>query len=132
MAKTRKTATSGSESAPKKPVRRLKKKAEATAAATTTPMVDTNLAAQAAARMLAAKAKLGGAAEATAGNRETSTFKQLKESLNKPASSLASNVLGNAFGPHKSNLPTNMQGQVFHNQTQGGGSRVNVPRRTAG
>lgn len=130
MAKTRKTATSGGEAAPKKPVRRLKKKAEAPAAAAGTPMVDTGLAAQAAARMLAAKAKLGGA-EVAAGNKETSTFKQLKESLNKPASSLAANVLGNTFGPQKSNLPTHTQGQVYHNQTQGS-SRVNVPRRTAG
>ncbi|MGE5607999.1 MAG: hypothetical protein ACM359_01985 [Bacillota bacterium] len=131
MAKTRKTATSGDASAPKKPVRRLKKKTEAAAAPAATPMVDTNLAALAAARMLAAKAKLGSAEVAT-GNKETSTFKQLKESLNKPASSLASNVLGNTFGPQKSNLPAHLQGQVLHNQTQGGGSRVNVPRRTAG
>ncbi|HEX2970736.1 MAG TPA: hypothetical protein VHP11_00285 [Tepidisphaeraceae bacterium] len=130
MAK-KKTEASGTTPAPKKPVRRLKKKAEAAAAAPAgTPMIDTGLAAMSAARMLAAKAKLGNAA-ATAGNKETSTFKHLKESLNKPAASLASSALGSNLGPQKSNLPTGLQGQVVHNQTQGG-VRFNVPRRTAG
>src|SRR5712672_2127077 len=51
------------------------------------PMVDTSFAAEAAARMLSARVKLGNAPQATGGDaqRESGAFKQMKESLNKPA-----------------------------------------------
>jgi hypothetical protein len=83
--------------------------------------------------MLAAKAKLGISEPEAPENaeKESGSFKQLKESLNRPASHAASAALGNTFGPHKSNLPTTRGTQVFHNQTQGGLS-INVPRRTNG
>src|SRR5712672_278291 len=51
------------------------------------PMVDTSFAAEAAARMLSARVKLGNAPQPATGDaqRESGAFKQMKESLNKPA-----------------------------------------------
>src|SRR5205807_2603872 len=51
------------------------------------PMVDTSFAAEAAARMLSARAKLGNAPQAASAEaqRESGAFKQMKENLNKPA-----------------------------------------------
>jgi len=96
-------------------------------------IVDTSRAAEAAARMLAARAKLGTAAEPASAEKESSAFKQLKEGLNKPHAQTAAAALGNSLGPAKQNLPQHTgQQQVAHNQTYGGASRVNVPRRTAG
>lgn len=101
------------------------------------PMVDTALAAANAAKMLLTKAKLHAASNPSPEQpqKESGSFKQLKESLNRPATHAVSAALGNAFGEHKSNLPTthSAQQQVAHNQVVGGGAnRVNVPRRTAG
>ena len=132
MAKSRTTELTSVASSAKKPVRKLKKAAQGPTAA---PMIDTTLAAQHAARILAARAKLGSAAEGVypeSAAKESGNFKQLKESLNRPASHAVSSALGTSFGQQKSNLPTPGQKQVAHNQTQGVVSRVNVPRRTAG
>ena len=109
------------------------------------PMVDTNFAAQAAARMLATRAKLaratGGAvpsdaAEAGGGagdaHRESGMFKQIKESINKPAAGGISSAMGNTFGPNKTNLPNPDKGHVVRDQTTSNVNRVNVPRRTGG
>ncbi len=130
MAKTRKTNSTNSTPTSKKPVRKLKKAAQATSPA---PLIDTSLAALNAARILAAKAKLGPAAENLEpdSSKESGNFKQLKESLNRSASHAVSSALGTSFGHQKSNLPVPAKQQVAHNQTQGV-SRVNVPRRTAG
>src|SRR5205809_2407917 len=69
------------------------------------PMVDTNFAAEAAARMLAGRAKMaksGGPAQPQAGGeRESGAFKQMKESLNKPAAGGMAAAMGNTFGPNK-------------------------------
>ena len=127
MAKSRKTASSSKPASPK-PVRRLKKAAPPVAA----PLIDTNLAAQTAAKILAARAKLGNDALAsTEPAHESGTFKQLKESLQRPAAHAVSSAMGTSFGQQKSNLPIPGQKQVAHSQTQGI-ARVNVPRRTAG
>ncbi len=102
-----------------------------------TPLVDTQFAAEAAARALAARAKL----QAALGQqpqvqeqpqKESGNFKQLKESLNKPAHLSGGSTLGNAFGPGKVNLPAVGRKESFHSQTTGGVSRINVPRRTNG
>jgi hypothetical protein len=96
------------------------------------PMVDTNFAAEAAARMLSARAKLGKAPPAEAEDqRETGAFKQFKDNINKPASSMGS-AMGNTFGPNKTNLPNPDKGQVIRDQTTSSVNRVNVPRRTGG
>ena len=98
------------------------------------PMVDTSFAAEAAARMLTARAKMGNAPQAlgTDAPRESGAFKQMKESLNKPAAGGISSAMGNTFGPNKSNLPTPDRGHVVRDQTTSNINRVNVPRRTAG
>jgi len=109
-------------------------------------MVDTNFAAQAAARMLATRAKLakaaggapqgdaaamggGGASEAP---HESGLFKQMKESINKPSAGGLSSAMGNTFGPNKTNLPNPDKGHVVRDQTSSNVGRVNVPRRTGG
>jgi hypothetical protein len=96
------------------------------------PLVDTTLAAQNAARTLAARAKLGSAAATPeSAEKESGSFKQLKESLNKPAAHVVNNTIGGILGGHKSSLPNTGFGQTFHNQVQGG-PKFNVPRRTNG
>ena len=110
------------------------------------PLIDTNLAAAAAANMLLSRSAGGNApaasrAEATdqAGDaaegekRETSAFKQLKQSLSYQGSQGVGNLLGGAHGGKKSNQGFGGGPQVRRNQTFGADvSRVNVPRRTGG
>jgi hypothetical protein len=126
--------------AAKKPAAKKGKKEEkapARPAAGGTPLVDTSLAAESAARMLMGKAKLGAAAQPAppsqtpAAEKESASFKQFKESVNKPAAHGPGKAAANPFAP-KNPLPIPGSNPVFHNQTQGGVSRVNVPRRTGG
>ena len=94
------------------------------------PMVDTNLAAESAARMLLGKSTTG--SEATQRKKESSMFKNMKQSLNKPHLAGLDSVIG---GPaqQKSNLPHNLQQQKGHNQTFNADvTRTGVPRRTPG
>ncbi len=98
------------------------------------PMVDTSFAAEAAARMLSARAKLGSAPPTAGPNapRESGAFKQMKENLNKPAAGGISSAMGNTFGPNKTNLPNPDKGHVVRDQTTSNVNRINVPRRTGG
>ena len=100
------------------------------------PMVDTNFAAEAAARMIAGRARLAKsgpqAQPAAESDRESGSFKQMKESINKPAAGGMAAAMGNTFGPNKSNLPNPDKGHVVRDQTSSNVNRVNVPRRTAG
>jgi hypothetical protein len=89
--------------------------------------------------MLAARAAAGGAPAPTSAaggeKRETSTFKQLKESLAKPHVASMNNLLNSTAAPgaKKGNLPLHGGKQVGHNQTFGSdASRNFVPRRTGG
>jgi len=136
---TTKTASAKTTTKAKKPVQKSVSPAGAP------PMVDTNFAAQAAARMLATRAKLakaaggapqgdaaaigGGASEA---HHESGLFKQMKESINKPSAGGLSSAMGNTFGPNKTNLPNPDKGHVVRDQTSSNVGRVNVPRRTGG
>jgi len=97
-------------------------------------MVDTSFAAEAAARMLAARAKLGNNPQAvqTGAPRESGAFRQMKENLSKPAAGGISSAMGNTFGPNKTNLPNPDKGHVVRDQTTSNVNRVNVPRRTGG
>jgi hypothetical protein len=107
---------------------------QANTAPSATPLIDTSLAAQNAARMLAAgvsgkpttplaKAPL---------RQESSLFKQLKSGLNKPSSTAMNNLLDKTHGPSPHKTPA-FQKQVGHNQTSGGDvTRSGVPRRTNG
>ena len=111
------------------------------------PLIDTSLAAQAAAQFVMNRALIGGAAAGAAQppaegqaepqggeKRESSAFKQLKAGLNKPASQGLGGVLGNADPKGKGN--TGFGGgnrQVGRNQTFGADvNRSGVPRRTGG
>jgi hypothetical protein len=94
------------------------------------PMIDTNLAAQTAAAMLANRDMVENA-NAPA-KEESSTFKNLKEQLAKPKPT----GLGGLFGPtgdqKKSGSQFNPNQQRGHNQTFGGFNKAGVPRRTNG
>jgi len=98
------------------------------------PMVDTSFAAESAARMLAARMKLGNAPATgqPAAQHESGLFKQMKDNLNKPAAGGISSAMGNTFGPNKTNLPNPDKGHVVRDQTTSNVNRVNVPRRTGG
>jgi hypothetical protein len=109
-------------------------------------MIDTSLAAAAAANMVLNRAgsasgtgaaPAGTPADATAGNtadkRETSTFKQLKQGLSKPSGQGIGGVLGGVPPGKKSTQTFAGPNQVRRNQTFGAdASRTNVPRRTGG
>lgn len=101
------------------------------------PMIDTGLAAQAAARMLLARSS--GAAAATrqaSAAGESEGFKQLKNNLGKPHPQAMEALLNNTAPPgsKRSNLPIpGGRNQVGHNQTFSADvSRAGVPRRTGG
>lgn len=93
------------------------------------PLIDTSLAAAAAAKMVANRDLLTGAGE----KRESGSFKQLKESLTKPATTGPASFLQSTAPQKKSNLPFGGRNQVGHNQTFGADvNRAGVPRRTGG
>jgi hypothetical protein len=132
MAKAKK-----SESAPKKAPAK-KAVAKKSAAPTSQPMVDTTLAAQNAAKLLAAglphKAATSGGAPSSSKN-ESALFKNLKQNISKPHLTGLDNILDKSSGGDgkRSNLPFGGGKQVGHNQTFGADvTRSGVPRRTPG
>jgi hypothetical protein len=93
------------------------------------PVIDTSLAANAAAAMVANKVSGGTAAP----KKESAAFKQLKAGLNKPSAGAMGGAFGIAGQQKKSNLPHHGGKQVGHNQTFGADvNRTGVPRRTPG
>lgn len=122
--------------AAKKPAKTQAAK-HAPAHAPATPLIDTSLAAENAARMLAAgvSAKpVAGSTKPAPQRQESSLFKQLKSGLNKPHSTAMNNLLDKTHGPSPHKAPNAFNKQVGHNQTTGGGdvTRSGVPRRTNG
>jgi len=109
-----------------------KKAAKAAPQADTAPQIDTALAAQSAANMIANRDVLP--AGAHSGEKpESSSFKQLKASLNKPTVHGPASFLTSTAPLKKSNLPFGGRKQVGHNQTFGADvNRTGVPRRTGG
>jgi hypothetical protein len=130
-----------------------KKKAPAKpagAGATSTPLIDTSLAAAAAANFVMNRALLGNSTPATVAQetsqqepagepkpdekRESSAFKQLKAGLNKPMPQGVGGLLGGAASNKKGN--TGFGGgnqQSGRNQTFGADvNRAGIPRRTGG
>ena len=96
------------------------------------PLIDTNRAANAAAAMVGSKFAPA-ASQSAAPQKESAAFKQLKAGLNKPSAG----ALGGAFTAptqkKKSNLPFGGGKQIGHNQTFGAdATRSGVPRRTPG
>ncbi len=98
------------------------------------PQIDTNLAASAAAKALAAGIGTTSATPTGAASQESAGFKQMKAGLNKPAfGGAAGNLLGNMGNAKKSNQPFGGNKQVGRNQTFGADvNRSGVPRRTSG
>lgn len=90
--------------------------------------IDTSLAAEAAAKLLAAKFNKSAGTE----KPESAMFRQMKEGLNKPHSTAMSNLLEKAQGPQPIKSHPQLK-QVGHNQTYGADvTRTGVPRRTPG
>lgn len=121
-------------------------KPAAAAAGGSMPLIDTSLVAETAAKLVMNRALLGNAPatpapdatgeeeQAGAEKRETSTFKQLKAGLNKPASQGLDGILGTPQQGKKGNVGFGGGGQqVGRNQTFGADvNRSGVPRRTGG
>lgn len=115
-----------------------KKAAKAAAAPVAAPLIDTNLAAQTAARMLAQRnanpPAAGGSAPAApaAPMRESSTFQRIKGNVGAPSAGL-SNILGGAPDQKKSQQTFGGGKQTGRNQSFGSaGKHFGVPRRTSG
>jgi hypothetical protein len=149
-----KKAACGAAPAPKKAATAGKKSAKSDRApaaagspASLAPPIDTGLAAQAAASMIANRAVAGlGAAAAGApqgggqqagAKQESATFKNLKESLSKPPVGGLGAILGGGGGDRKSNqgfggpkpsVPGGAKNQTFGADV----NRSGVPRRTGG
>ncbi len=139
MAKAKKSETPVPET-PKKPAAKVKAakavlKPVAKVAAPVAPMVNTSLAAETAARMIGAKAGGFNAVVSGGPKKETSAFKQMKESFTKPHAAGVGNMLNSTISTaaKKSNQPFEKGKQVGHNQTMGSdATRMSVPRRTGG
>jgi hypothetical protein len=99
-------------------------------------VVDTNLAAQSAARMLAAGISAKPTASDTAAEpqQESAMFKQLKGGLAKGAGQAMNSLLDKHGGPTQKKTPSFGFGQqIGRNQTFGADvNRTGVPRRTGG
>jgi hypothetical protein len=109
------------------------KKKSAAPSTSDAPMIDTAHAAMAAAKLVKAKTALSSATGGTP-MKESAAFKNLKDSVNKPSSSMG-NFLNDSAAPEhkKSNLPAFGGKQVGRNQTFGADvNRASVPRRTGG
>ena len=102
------------------------------------PMIDTSLAAAAAARMLAfnKRAQHASSSSSDESKKEGSLVKQIKNELKKPHSAVVSDVLNESApegAPKPSAMPFDQQRQVGHNQTFSPDvTRSGVPRRTSG
>ncbi|MDQ3439261.1 MAG: hypothetical protein M3478_02795 [Planctomycetota bacterium] len=100
------------------------------------PSIDTNLAASNAAAMILNRAATGGNAQGGANQpakKESAAFKNLKDSLNKPASGGLGGNFGSIGAQKKSGQNFGGGKQVGRNQTFGADvNRTGVPRRTGG
>jgi hypothetical protein len=128
MAKAKKDSSSKNEGSKKKAA------AKKVAAPAGGIFVDTALAAESAARLLAAHVPIKPAADAQP-HTESSLFKQLKSGLANPAGQTMSNLLDkHGDSAHKrSATPFGKGPQLGRNQTFGADvNRAGVPRRTGG
>jgi hypothetical protein len=102
-----------------------------------TPMIDTNLAASNAAAMILNRAATGGGnaqgGAAQPAKKESASFKNLKDSLNKPAGGGLGGNFGGIGAQKKTGQNFGGGKQVGRNQTFGADvNRAGVPRRTGG
>jgi hypothetical protein len=76
---------------------------------------------------------LGSSGSGGGAARESSSFKQLKENVNKPGASSLGGILGSGPIQQKKQQSHGPDRQVGHNQTFGADvNRSGVPRRTSG
>jgi hypothetical protein len=133
MAKARKekTAPASTESKPAAPKAPAKSKKPTKPAGPAAPMIDTSLAAQAAAKMVANRDLLS--PRGTGEKRQSGSFKQLKEQMLKPTTQGPGGILQPKDARKKFNPILGGRNQVGHNQTFGADvNRTGVPRRTGG
>lgn len=141
-AKKEKSEQTASKSAPKAAAKKAESTSKPAAKAKKTtkpasghaaPMIDTSLAAQAAARFVANRDALNQARTQAGEKRESGSFKQLRESALKPAVQGPGGLLQSPGAQKKFNPSVGARNQVGHNQTFGADvTRTGVPRRTAG
>lgn len=97
------------------------------------PQIDTSLAAAAAAAVVGSGGIRQPGSSTLSAQKESNSFRQLKESLNKPSSGTLGGILQTPQNQKKSNLPFGGGKQVGRNQTFGADiNRAGVPRRTGG
>jgi len=122
----------------KGPAGGAKKQSAGGGGAPQTPMIDTNLAASNAAAMILNRAVTGGGGTPQTGanqpaKKESASFKNLKDSLNKPAAGGLGGNFGGIGAQKKSGQNFGGGKQVGRNQTFGADvNRAGVPRRTGG
>jgi hypothetical protein len=110
---------------------KTKKAAKPAAPPSGVPLIDTSLAAQAAANMVVNRDLL--APKPAGEKKESGSFKQLKESLLKPSVQGPGGLLSPQGPQKKFNQGFGGRNQVGHNQTFGADvNRSGVPRRTSG
>jgi len=140
MAKPKKTDSS-TPGAPVTSAPKRKPPAKKPVAEQANPAFDTSLAAETAARMIGAKvagafpAATGAEGGADGGKKESSVFKQLKETMAKPHAASMDTLLNNTASQasRRGGQPFGGGKQVGHNQTFGADvARRNLPRRTGG
>ena len=135
MAKAKKSETSAKSPAKKAPAKKAPARKQA-GDGESQPMVDTTLAAQNAAKLLAARIPHKAAGNAGGGAApQSAMFKNMKEGLSKPHLTGLDGILDNSAptDTKRSNLPFGGGKQVGHNQTFGADvTRSGVPRRTPG
>lgn len=116
----------------KSPAKPAAKKSSIAAAAASTPLIDTDLAAQTAAAMLINRPDTPDADAPAQPAKESSAFKNLKDQLAKPKPAALNNLFGPTGDQKKSSGHFNLHQQKGHNQTFGGMNKTGVPRRTNG
>ena len=123
-------AQSSAKNEPAKKEAAKKHATSSSAAATDSPRIDTDLAANAAAALIAGKVGPQGGGGA---KKESAAFKQLKAGLNKPSANTLGGIFGTQQQQKKSHQPFGGGKQIGHNQTTGSdATRTGVPRRTPG
>jgi hypothetical protein len=134
---TKSASASHSAGAAKKPEKSAKSHKTSSASSTPlgAPLIDTNLAAQTAAAMVARKFVAGGGSDPQKSS-ESAAFKNLKDSVNKPSLGGLGGILGTGGGEKKftPNFGGSKGGPAGgRNQTFGADvTRTGVPRRTNG
>ena len=97
------------------------------------PLIDTSLAANAAAAMIGNKAPAPAVGNSSGQKKESAAFKQLKAGLNKPSAGAMGGAFGAVGQSKKSHQAFGGGKQTGHSQTFGADvSRSGVPRRTPG